>query len=284
MIAVVGTRRPTVEAEHFARTLAQQLVAHGFAVISGGAAGIDTAAHEGALSGAGSTLVVAPAGWYEPYPESNRNLFRQIVNRGGGYISLVEPDQRALTPNFFARNAVLVALSRATVVIQAPLRSGARNSAHVARKIGRLLFVVPSAPWVETGAGCTVELRLGARPLGTLADLLTGLSEHGVHGSRDPLQLELPLSGPACGKRSRKRQVTEKSRNSVPATDFPHSWGGLSELSPVTQALELGCDTLDSICLRSGWNAPQVQSALLRLTLAGCIRISSAGRIEVLTC
>jgi len=278
MIAIVGTRHPTPEAEDFARSLAQQVAEHGFGVSSGGAAGIDTAAHEGALAAAGQTLVVAPAGWDESYPEANRELFRKIVARGGGYLSVVAPDQRALMHNFFARNAVLVALSKATVVVQAPVRSGARNSAHVARRIGRMLFAVPSAPWVDRGAGCILELRLGARPLGCLGDLLAGLSELGVHGSRDPLQLELPLGSPSVRK---VRSCPQ--RDSIPVTS-PLEWvEAFADLLPVIEALADGCSTLDSVCIRSGWNTPKVQSALLRLTLGGCIRMTSAGRIEIVT-
>ena len=283
MIAIVGTRHPTPEAEDFARTLARQVAEHGFGVISGGAAGIDTAAHEGALAAAGQTLVVAPAGWDESYPEANRKLFHDIVARGGGYLSVVAPDQRALRHNFFVRNAVLVALSKATVVVQAPVRSGARNSAHVARRIGRLLFAVPSAPWVERGAGCILELRLGARPLGCLGDLLTGLSELGVHGSRDPLQLELPLGSPSATEVRSRPQILGKPRNSIPVAN-PRAWvEGFGDLSPVIEAVADGCTTLDSVCMRSGWNTPKVQSALLRLTLGGCIRMTSAGRIEIVT-
>ncbi len=283
MIAIVGTRRPTVEAEDFARTLAQQLVGHGFAVASGGAEGIDTAAHRGALAAAGQTLVVAPAGWNEPYPQSNRELFREVVDRGGGYVSIVGPDQRALVPNFLGRNAVLVALATATVMVQAPLKSGARNSAHVARSIGRLLFVVPSAPWVEPGAGCVLELRLGARPLGCLRDLLAGLSETGVHGRGDPLQLKLALHSQTDTKPRQTHQICEKSDHAEPQTNSAKTLSCYPELAPVTDALAHGCNTLDSICLRSGWNTPKVQAALLRLTLTGCIRITSAGRIEIVT-
>jgi len=279
MVAIVGTRRPTPEAAHFTETLARELVGHGFAVVSGGAAGIDTSAHRGALEASGQTLVVAPAGWLEPYPECNSELFREVVSKGGGYLSLVEPNTRAMLSQYFARNAVLVALAKATVVVQAPLRSGSRNSAHVARALGRLLFVVPSAPWVECGAGCIVELRLGARPLGCLADLLAGLSEVGVHGSRYPLQLELPLSKGVGRVRART-----STRHSSLLSKTPYlNEEAQADLAPVVAAITAGCNTLDSICLTSGWNTPKVQSALLRLTLSGRIRMTSAGRIEVVT-
>jgi DNA processing protein len=277
MVAIVGTRHPTPEAAKFAEDLAKGVVGQGFAVVSGGAAGIDSAAHRGALAAGGQTLVVAPAGWNNPFPEHNRQLFHNIVEQGGGYISLVQPDTRPLYGNFFARNAVLVALAKATVVVQAPVRSGARNAAFVARKLGRLLYVVPSAPWVESGAGCILELRLGARPLGSLGDLLAGLAEIGVHGSRDPLQLELPLSS---AKRAQPSVVSGEFRlMNAGNIDVNQS----SDLAPVIAALSGGCRSLDSVCQRSGLSTPKVQSALLHLTLIGSIRMTSAGQIEIVT-
>jgi DNA processing protein len=279
MVAIVGTRHPSPEAVEFAEDLARGLVGQGFAVVSGGAAGIDAAAHRGALSARGQTLVVAPAGWHNPYPESNRNLFRDIVACGGGYMSLVDPNKRPLSGNFFARNAILVALSKATVVIQAPIRSGARNAAHVARKLLRPLFVVPSAPWVEKGAGCLIELRLGARPIGALRDLLTGLAEVGIHGSRDPLQLELRLQYSDGGTSKSEIDGPTNASYTTDRSDF-HM---LSDLDPVLQALARGCRSLDSVCQYVGWNLPKVQSALLRLTLSGRIHVTPAGRIEPIT-
>ncbi len=276
MVAIVGTRHPTPEAVNFAEGLAKGIVGQGFAVVSGGAAGIDSAAHRGALAAGGQTLVVAPAGWNNPFPEQNRQLFESIVEQGGGYLSLVEPDTRPLPGNFFARNAVLVALAKATVVVQAPIRSGARNAAHAARMLGRLLYVVPSAPWVENGAGCVLELRLGARPLGCLGDLLTGLAEIEVHGGRDPLQLELPI------KCDRRRQSGGACKGLPLVGTINIDLNQDSDLTAVVAALSIGCRSLDSVCQTSGLNAPKVQSALLHLTLIGCIRMTSAGQIELI--
>jgi DNA processing protein len=278
MVAIVGTRRPTLEAVLFAEKLAQDLVAHGFAVASGGAAGVDSAAHRGALRANGQTLVVAPSGWYSPYPAINQQLFEQIVASDGGYLSLVDPYCKPMASHFFARNALMVALSRATVLIQAPLRSGARNAAHVARKLGRQLYVVPSTPWVEQGLGCILELKLGARPLGSIRDLLAGLIEIGVHGGTNPLQLQLPLES-RCGS------VSTRPRQKVRGAGHERSTARLASadpnLQPVLSALGGGCDTVDSVCAFTGWQPPKVQGALLRLTLDGHIRVTSAGQIEI---
>ena len=145
------------------------------------------------------------------------------------------------------------------------------------RKLGRLLYAVPSAPWVEHGAGCILELRLGARPLGCLGDLLTGLVEIGVHGSRDPLQLELPLARTTKGARPSVKVGDDFRLMKVISLDVKQN----SELAPVIAALSKGSRSLDSVCQNSGLSTPKVQSALLHLTLIGCIRMTSAGQIEL---
>ncbi len=280
MVAVVGTRKPTHEALSFAKKFAKELVVHGFAVVSGGAAGIDTAAHLGALGAKGQTLVVAPSGWYRPYPASNRSLFEKIVASEGGYVSLVEPNSRPMVGHFFARNAVMVAIAHATVLIQAPLRSGARNAAHVARKLNRLLFVVPSDPWTEQGAGCLLELKLGARQLVSIRDLLEGLAEIGVHSSIDPLQLKLhysQISGSVSGVKIHEDLVAPGA--SPLLTQGKH----YPELTPIIEALSQCPGTVDGLCNFTGWPPQKVHAALLRLTLDGHIRVTSAGRIEVVT-
>src|SRR3970040_239973 len=88
-VAIVGTRRPSDKARKFARKLAAELARQGVAVLSGGAIGIDTEAHRGALLGRGVTAVIAPAGFEKPYPEQNAALFREIVRRGGVYASIL---------------------------------------------------------------------------------------------------------------------------------------------------------------------------------------------------
>ena len=89
-VAIVGTRYPSARAKMYARTLAKELARAGVAVISGGAKGIDSAAHLGALAVGGATVVVAPAGFKRPFPEKNAALFAQVVEQGGAYLSLVE--------------------------------------------------------------------------------------------------------------------------------------------------------------------------------------------------
>lgn len=173
-VAVVGTRHPSREAEAFAYEFSRRLADAGVVVVSGGAQGIDAAAHGGALSvasGAG-TLVVAPCGWDHPFPSEHAQLFRRIVSEGGGYLSAHRTDVSARRHAFFLRNGILAAISLAVVLIEAPLRSGARNAAKWARRLQRPLWVVPHAPWMSRGAGCNADLKLGGKPCTSVKDVL----------------------------------------------------------------------------------------------------------------
>src|SRR5690242_19002608 len=84
-VAIVGTRHPTLEARRFACRLATDLGRAGVAVLSGGAKGIDHAAHLGALRGRGTTVVVAPAGFHAPFPKEHAATFERVLERGGAY-------------------------------------------------------------------------------------------------------------------------------------------------------------------------------------------------------
>lgn len=197
-VAIVGTRRPSNEAQAFARELAGELAAAGVVILSGGARGIDTAAHRGALDVGGRTVVVAPSGYHRPYPRENAALFQEIVSHGGGYLSEPGGDAPASLPAFFRRNAIMVSLSTVVVVVEAGFRSGARNAAAVARRLGRPLFVVPSAPWNPRGLGCIIELQQGARPLLNHRDVLRVLEQQRAHTLRIPgaaLRVQRALPG-----------------------------------------------------------------------------------------
>src|SRR5690606_37456671 len=117
-VAVVGTRRPTPQASDFAFERAHELAQTGAVVVSGGALGIDTAAHEGALRAGGATLVVAPSSYCCPYPEQNRDLFLEVVRGGGGFLSAFDEPTPARRHAFFARNALLVSLCSTIILVQ----------------------------------------------------------------------------------------------------------------------------------------------------------------------
>jgi DNA processing protein len=172
-IAIVGTRKPVAEAEAFAAELAGAVASAGGIVVSGGARGIDAAAHRGALAKGGPTWVVAPTGHAHVYPEEHGPLYDAVTAGGGALVWPFAPDTVARRHNFFLRNGVLVALADAVVVVQAGIPSGALNAASWGRKLSRPLWVVVGAPWMREFRGCRAEIdRGGARPLTSIATLL----------------------------------------------------------------------------------------------------------------
>jgi DNA processing protein len=192
VVAIVGTRRPCAEAALFARGLAQALAARGVVVVSGGAIGIDAAAHEGALEAGGGTIAVFAGGLDIVYPRENAGLFAAI--RAHGAIVAVHP--RGTPPRdayFHQRNAVIAALADDVVLVEAPLQSGARSTVAHARKFGRRVWVVPGAPWDPMAAGCALELANGAQALDGFGRLLRTLDDAPVEAPRasdvDPIRL-----------------------------------------------------------------------------------------------
>lgn len=260
--AVVGTRHPTAEARRFAWQLAADLGRAGVAVLSGGAKGIDHAAHLGALRGRGTTVVVAPAGFHAPYPEQHASLYARILERGGAYLSLVPDTAVAQQGSFFPRNAALAALAHVLVVVEMPLRSGARNAARWARRLGRPLLVVPAAPWNPIGQGCNLELRRGALVCEGAKDVLRELE-------RVLLLPEKILQVPGVARTLPDRPVSASS--SQVELPFPASDAEQSEIERVLRAVQAGATHQDAICERSGLAVAIVQRHVLTLTLGGVL-------------
>jgi DNA processing protein len=255
-VAIVGTRYPSADAVAFTKTFAAELAAAGVAVLSGGAKGIDTAAHEGALDAGGVTVVVTPAGFDRPYPAENAELFARVVSAGGAYLSLYPDQAPADRARFFARNACLVALAHAVVVTQAPYISGAANAAKWARRLGRPLFVVPHSPWVAAGKGALRELRRGAIPLDRPKEVLTLLAASGHHA--------LPLPAAA-----------------VQGELWPTS--PAYEEDPVLRALKEGACHADEISERTGLSLAVVQQRILTLALSGVLVPGPLGSLRPVT-
>lgn len=262
-VAIVGTRTPTEDYERFAHRLASDLAEAGVTVLSGGAEGIDTQAHRGALAAGGVTVVVAPGGFERPYPEQNAGLFREIVAAGGAYLSLTEPHSPAPRGIFFARNACLVALAHVVVVVESPVRSGARNASKWARRLGRPLFVVPAPPWHMNGRGSLAELRLGARVLITVKDLFKALRDQNLHAVAPPAQ--------AWRSQRPQQESLNFTETSTPA----------SARAAVLSAVGQGAGSSDEICLASALPAARVSELILTLRLEGVLVTDPSGRLQI---
>ncbi len=156
--SVVGSRAATGYGCHVASEMAAVLAGNGWAVVSGGAFGVDEWAHRGALAGEGVTVAVLASGVDKPYPPAHHDLFRAIAGQGV-LVSEWPPGRRPTRPGFLVRNRVIAALSRGTVVVEAALRSGALSTARHARDQGRPVMAVPGPVTSGQSAGCHQIMR-----------------------------------------------------------------------------------------------------------------------------
>jgi DNA processing protein len=157
-VAIVGSRASTAYGEHVAGELGHQLGERGWTVVSGGAYGIDAAAHRGALAAEAPTVAVLACGVDRPYPAGNGALFHRIAENGL-LVSEWPPGCAPLRHRFLVRNRLIAALTRGTVVVEAAARSGAQATATRARRLGREVLVVPGPVTSAMSVGCHELLR-----------------------------------------------------------------------------------------------------------------------------
>ncbi len=166
--AVVGTRASTVYGDQVAADLAGGLVERDVVVVSGGAYGIDGAAHRAALNCDGVTVAALAGGLDIPYPTGHSGLLHRIGQQGLVFTEY-PPGIRPARHRFLTRNRLVAAVAGAAVVVEAGLRSGAANTAAWARALGRVVAAVPGPVTSSASAGCHALLRNGAQ-LVTRAD------------------------------------------------------------------------------------------------------------------
>jgi len=158
-VAVVGARASTSYGNHVAGELGYGLADRGWTVVSGGAFGIDAAAHRGALAAGGTTIAVLACGIDRPYPVSHTSLFERISDEGL-LVSEWPPGADPHRRRFLVRNRVIAALTRGTVVVEANRRSGARFTLGRARLLRRHCLAVPGPVTSAMSVGCHDELRI----------------------------------------------------------------------------------------------------------------------------
>ncbi|HWR83946.1 MAG TPA: DNA-processing protein DprA [Candidatus Deferrimicrobium sp.] len=173
-IAIVGTRHPTAQGKAFATALAASLAQAGILVVSGLAEGIDSAAHQGALSGGGKTIAVLGNSLDNVYPRSNKELSRRIQDSGALY-SEYFPGTRPDPAYFPERNRLISGLADGVVVVEAGHKSGALITAAHALEQGRELFAVPGSPQARMSAGTNTLIKRGARLLTDIDDIFAEL-------------------------------------------------------------------------------------------------------------
>ena len=197
-LAVVGTRRPSSYGKEVTEPLVDELVRYGFTIISGLAIGIDALSHSAALNAHGKTIAVLGSGVDEKsiYPPQNRNLAKRILENGGGIISEFPPGIEPLPHHFLQRNRIISGLARGVLIIEAPERSGALNTANHALEQGREVFAIPGPIFSKNSRGTNTLIKMGAR-------LVT---------SADDIIEELGLTSPSPSSTSRQASSPEEEQ------------------------------------------------------------------------
>ena len=235
-IAIVGSRSATRQGLDNARSFAAQLSHAGFTIVSGLALGIDAAAHEGGLEGAGSTVAVVGTGLDSAYPTRNRTLAGRIAEQGllVSEYSLGTPPLQAHFPQ---RNRIIASLARATLVVEAAPQSGSLITARLANEAGRDVFAIPGSIHSPQSRGCHALIKQGAKLVESVADILEELRP----GAAAPML--------------RRPSTTAEP----PAND------------PVLEALGFDPITVDALAERTGWPPSDLNIHLLELELDGRI-------------
>jgi len=157
-VAILGSRAATGYGRRVASDLASGLADRGWTVFSGGAYGIDTAAHGGSLAAAGVTVCVLACGVDVPYPRGNAQMFERIIAEGL-LVSELSPGRHPGKVRFLDRNRLIAGLTRGTVVVEAAFRSGALNTVSWARRLGRCVMAVPGPVTSPQSGGVHREIR-----------------------------------------------------------------------------------------------------------------------------
>ncbi|MDQ1128794.1 DNA-processing protein DprA [Microbacterium sp. SORGH_AS_0888] len=230
-VAVVGARAATAYGEHVAGELAAGIAESGALVVSGGAYGIDGAAHRGALAVRGSTVAVLAGGADTLYPRGHTDLLERILRDGGALVSEVPCGTAPTRWRFLARNRLIAAFSAATVVVEAGARSGSLNTAGHAASIGRPLGAVPGPVTSAASIGCHRLLRdYDARCVTSAAEALELIGR----GEPEPLDL-----GEWTGDRTRLRDALSRTTFREPGQVAARSGMAISEVEALLGALLL---------------------------------------------
>lgn len=246
-IAVVGTRKATDDGLFAAQRFGKAFAHRGVVTVSGGASGIDTAAHQGALASGGPTWAVLAAGLAHMYPAENRPMFEQITEHGA-LITEFPPHHENKQGNFPRRNKLVAALGEALVMVEGDLNSGAMYTVHDAEQLRRPLFAVPNAVKRPQALAPHMLIRSGrAKFCAHSSDVLVPL---GVLE-----QLEDLAPGPTPAYESVAALPGEEPLD--------------PSLQPVLQSLGRSPRHLDELVAKVGWPAPQLLAALTQLELSG---------------
>lgn len=252
-VAIVGTREASPYGERTATRLASAAVRAGLVVVSGLARGVDAAAHRAAIEAGGLTVAVMGPGVDVPYPVGHRTL-HDLVQQNGVALSEMEPGTKAFKGCFPRRNRIIAALSRVTIVVEAPFKSGAINTATQALEMGRTVAAVPGPIDDPRSAGSNLLIRDGAQVITCVEDMLS-LFDLSTNKSTIGAGLVWELTANVDSSESRLSQ-SEQALLGVLGGSY----------TPVHE-----------IAYLSGLSVRQVSDTLLRLEMAGMIEAAGGG-------
>jgi DNA processing protein len=250
MVAVVGSRDADRGMIRYTAALAGDLVARGLVVLSGGAAGIDTAAHRGALEAGGTTVAIIGSGFDHMYPPANWELFGKIA-LSGALVSEFEPNTPPTRWTFPKRNRLVAAMAAAVVVIQASERSGALITARIARGLKVPVGAVPGSVNESRSKGANGLIRGGAALIEDASDVMRL-----VDGSGSTGQLNLP-------------EMNSRGKETASAAPIP---AGISENEALV--FDVLGDTpmhIDDVAATIGLGASETGASLMSLELLGFV-------------
>lgn len=249
-VAVVGSRNPTPAGAELAADFAAELVRHGFTVTSGLAAGIDAAAHRGALAAGGTTIAVAGTGLDRVYPARHRHLADDIA-RAGAVVSEFPLGSPPLPESFPRRNRIISGLSRGTLVVEAALQSGSLITARAALEQGREVFAIPGSIHNPCARGCHALIREGAKLVETIHDILD----------------ELAPAAAGCGPSTPNRPARDVTN--IPPLD--------ETFAAVLRQIDYAPTSIDTLIERTGHPSERLCAMLLELELAGHVSAAPGG-------
>lgn len=258
-IALVGTRRPTDYGVRWTQRLSRALALHGFTVVSGLAEGIDTAAHQACLEAGGRTIAVVGTGVDRVYPACNRQLCEAILHQGlvlSEYPAGTRPDRS----HFPQRNRIIAGLCRATIVVEAPSKSGALITADGANEYGRDVYVVPGSLDNPKARGGLTLIGQGAQVILDEEHLIEMLGAMPLLDTAAASAIASPQQGVA----SPPLALQSKRQPTVPLDLAAELAGVLAQVTPEV------C-SFDQLVERCDQGAGEVSSALLQLELMGLV-------------
>jgi DNA processing protein len=244
-IAIVGSRQTTHYGVEVARRFGYQLGYLGVTVVSGGARGIDTAAHQGALNARGRTIAVLGTGINIVFPPENRDLFERIAAQGA-VMTQFPFNRPADKQSFPIRNRIVAGMTLGTVVVEAPLTSGALITTNFATEYGRQVFAVPGRIDSPRSKGCHELIKNGAKLCESAEDILS------------EFEYLFPVSN---------RPASPNETGAMPSIPLSENE------QKVLNAIELAEETpIDEVIRRSALPASAVSVALLNLELKRLVK------------